>query len=116
MDIGTQFPLALGDFSLAQGIADAAHGVDEAGFAVLLQLGAQGADVDFQDVRLAVEILAPDAIHNQIAREHLPGIAQEEDEQVEFAGGQFDRVAAAPHIARAEVHGEIRELERFACD
>src|SRR5581483_4103587 len=58
-------------------IADSAHGMDQARLVARFELVAQVADVHFQHVRGPLKVQAPDAVHDDIAREHLAGTTQE---------------------------------------
>src|SRR4029077_10370983 len=74
---------------LVQGIAGAAHRVQQARFAVQLQLLTQVADVDGDDV-VAVGLALPHRVDQLLAGQDLAGMAQEVPQQVELGGGQVD--------------------------
>src|SRR5438477_9810140 len=56
-------------------IACATHGVNELLFERVVRLRAQAADVDVDDIGLAIQIDAPDLSGNESARQDLPGPA-----------------------------------------
>src|SRR5215813_3596836 len=61
-----------GELSPLQHVADATHGLDEARRArVVFDLLPQVADVDFDDIRLTHEVVAPDAVEDGLPVEHL---------------------------------------------
>src|SRR5919197_4649633 len=92
---------------LPQGVAGPTYGLDEAGFAAGLELLAQGPNVDVDDIRLAQEVVAPNALEDQVAGEHLAGMAHQELEQLVLAGGQLDPAIAAADLARAGVELQV---------
>lgn len=57
---------------LANAVSHAAHGGDELG----AELFTERADIDLDDVRTGVEIVAPDAREDLLARQHLSGMAK----------------------------------------
>src|SRR5690348_12553887 len=61
--------LTLGHF--AQHIACSASRMNQARLTVCFQLATQIADIYFQYVGCALEVIAPDTIHYDVAREHL---------------------------------------------
>src|SRR5690606_6035722 len=66
----------LGRSLLAQHVAHAAHRMDQAPFALALQLAPQVANVDVDDVA-AAGVLGPDLLFDLVAAEHLAGVAGE---------------------------------------
>ena len=99
---------------VAQRVADAADRVDEPRLAAGLGLAAQVADVHVERVRAEAEVVAPDALVDHRAREHLARVAQEQLEQRELGARQLDRLAVARHLARPRVQLEIAERELLA--
>src|SRR5919204_2107687 len=69
---------------LAQRVTDAAHGLQDARLAVLLELPPQVADVHPERVRGRAEVVAPHALVDLRPRQHLPRVAHEQLEQVEL--------------------------------
>src|SRR6202044_1537218 len=65
-------------------VTHAAHRLDAARFATLFELAAQIPDVDGERVGPRVEVKAPHAVKQDLAREHLAGVAQERLEEVEL--------------------------------
>jgi len=72
---------------------------------------AQVADVDGQGVGGGAEVVAPDALEDRPALEHLARVAQEQLEQEELGLGQVDRPVAAADVARHGVEHEVGEAE-----
>src|SRR2546426_838888 len=62
-------------------IADSAHGLDEVGFAALVQLGAQSADMGFDDIGLRIEMIAPHPLEKHGAGDDAAIIAHQFFEQ-----------------------------------
>src|SRR5205807_6718872 len=85
---------------LLQDVPNTAHGLQQTAPSALLELLANIADVDVHHVATRAEIKAPDGVEQLLPAEHLPGIAHEVLEQVEFLGGCRDQLIAAPHLAR----------------
>ena len=77
-----------------------------------LELAAQVADEDVDDVRLHVGRVAPDLGEQLVAREHLPGMARERLQQLELAPGQLQVAAAARRDVAARVDDEVADHER----
>src|SRR5215204_7702637 len=91
----------------AQPIAVAAQRFDERRRAFFVELAPQVADIDVDDVALAVELPAPHALGNLRAAQRLAGMAQQIFEHGELAWRQRDRLGAMRHRARAEIHCDI---------
>ena len=66
------------EVSLAQHVADAAHGVDQARLATGLGLAAQVADVDLERVGRGREVVAPDLVEDELAREDASWVLHED--------------------------------------
>src|SRR3954453_1453880 len=79
-----------------------------------LDLLAQAPDVDGDGAGVAVELEVPDLVEELLAREDLAGMAGEEEEEVELAGGQVERHAVAPDIAPARIDAQRPEAEHLA--
>src|SRR3970040_294187 len=75
---------------LSQGVARAADRLDETRLSLLLQLSAQRPDVHLDDVRVAAEVVDPDALHDLVLGEDLARVGHEELEQLVLCGGQAD--------------------------
>ena len=73
-------------------VADAADRHDDLGvLGVVLDLGAQPLHVDVDQAGVAGVAVAPDLLEQHLAREDLPGLAGERDEQVELQRRQRER-------------------------
>ena len=80
-------------------IADAAHGVEELGLEVLVDLLAQPVHEDVDGVGAGVEAVVPHVRHDHGLRHHLAGMTHQVLEQRELARAQFDR-APLPRSTR----------------
>src|SRR5688572_13367065 len=69
---------------LVEGIAGAANGADRIRLAGGAERLAQAADMDVDRALVHVSLAAPDAVEELLAREHPPGLAHEELEQLVF--------------------------------
>ena len=58
------------------------------------------------------EVIAPHALEDRRAREHLPGVGHEELEQQELGARELDRPLTAPDLVRRGVEDEVREAHR----
>src|SRR6478609_7068228 len=87
-------------------IAHASHGVDHrltAGVDLLAQVG----DVELDDVRLAAEVVVPDAVEDLRLGQVPLGVAHEVAQQLELGRGQLDRRAAADDLMAVLVEGQV---------
>src|SRR5215213_1586229 len=84
-----------------------AHSLDQARFALGLERAPQVADEHFQHIRIAEEIVAPDASHDRGSRQHLFRVVEEEDQQIELPRGQVDVAFTAANGATGEIDNEI---------
>src|SRR5262245_2197628 len=96
---------------LAEGVPDAANGVDEPRTAALLRLPAEVPDVDVQRVGGRAEVVAPHSLEDDRPRQYLARVAEEELEQCELGPREIDGRIAASHLARPEVELEVREAQ-----
>ena len=101
-----------------EAVADRAQRVDRRRAAGQLELAPQVADVDLDDVRARVEVVAPHGAEDLLARERLVGMAQEVGEQVELARGQAQLDAVARDLAAEQVELDPggRQRRRVALD
>src|SRR5437660_12039411 len=76
---------------VSQALAIAAQRLDNRRRAGLVELAPEVADVDVDDVGLAVEFPAPHPLGDLRAAERLPGMAQQVFEHGELARRQHDR-------------------------
>ena len=79
-----------------------------------LGLAPQVADVDAERVRPGAEVVAPDALEDLRAREHLARVLHEQGEQVELGAREVDPAAAAAHLVGDRVEHEVAEPQRRA--
>src|SRR2546421_5989341 len=80
----------------AQYVTRAAHGMDEPLLLFALGLAPQIADIDVERVRRMAEVVAPDSLVDERAREHLTRIAHEELEEMRLRRRQLDAAPVAP--------------------
>lgn len=83
--------------------------MDQAGLPAGLQLLAEVADVDLDDLRLAMEGVPPDALEDHTAVEDLIGMLQEEPEQLVLGAGEGYSAVAAPSLAGRGVQPQVGE-------
>src|SRR5882757_1255634 len=93
----------------AQDVSRAAHGVNQALLVLALRLPPEIADVDVECVRRVAEVVAPDALVDERAREDLARVAHEELEQVRLGRRQLEAASVAPGLHRTEVERQIGE-------
>ena len=86
-----------------QPVADAAHRLDRVATERAVDLLAQVADVDVDDVGPALERDVPGAVEKLTAREDSAGAAHEELEQRELLRRQLELGLAAPGAVRGRV-------------
>src|SRR5512139_1866290 len=91
----------------AHHVAHAAHRVQEPLLISNFKLLAQIAHVDFDDVALTAKVVAPHAVKDHIASEHLARVAHEELKQLVFLGCKGDNALAAHGLASASVEREV---------
>src|SRR5947207_1505821 len=87
--------------------------MDQPREAIDLRLAPQVADVDVERVGVDAEVVAPDAIEDHVARQHLTGVAHEQLEQLVLRARQFDRLAGAARAVRPRIELQIVELQRL---
>ena len=92
-----------------EAVAGAAHGLDRRAAERPVELVAQVADVDLDDVRVALEVVVPDVVEDVALRHDLALAAQQVLEQRELARRQVDSAPAPPRGRRVEP--EVAGLE-----
>lgn len=94
--------------SLAEPVAHAMLGEDVLGIAgVVLQFGAQAADVDLEVVDLVGVLAPPHAGQQRLVGQHLTSVAHQVVEQAVLSGGQRHRLAAPRHLPPGKVHAQV---------
>ncbi len=78
----------------AEDIARAAHRLDDTMLSVGLDFLAQVAHIDLDNIALAAEVIAPDAVVDHLAGENLVGVAHKEVEQIVLFCGEFNATVA----------------------
>ncbi len=94
-----------------QHVTDAAHGVDHRG-AVAVDLLAQVADVELDDVRVAAEVVAPHPVEDLRLRQHPARVEHQVAQQVELGRGELHEFLAAVHLAGVLVHDQVTDRDR----
>jgi hypothetical protein len=87
-------------------VPDAADGVDQR-LAVRVDLLAQIADVQLDDVGLAAEVIVPDPVQDLGLGQHPARIAHQESQQLKLGRRQVDHLVAPAHLAGVFVHGQV---------
>src|SRR5258708_11249707 len=81
----------------AKYIAKPPHGVDEFALERIVDLGPQPADVDVDDVGVAVEVDVPHLLGDVGPRQRLAGMLGEQRQEHELLRRQVDRLSRARH-------------------
>src|SRR4051812_33675436 len=76
-------------------VAGAAHGADRVGVLAAVERLAQATDMDVDGALVDVDLAAPDAVEQLLAREHAAGPLHQELEQAIFGRSEIDGAAAA---------------------
>src|SRR6478736_3691881 len=85
--------------AIVQCVARAADGADRVLLAAEIEQLAQAPDMDVDGALVDVDVTAPDAVEQLLAREHAAGMLQEELQQAIFGRAEIDRPARACHAA-----------------
>src|SRR3984957_3574654 len=81
--------------AIVERVARAAHGADRIGGAAAIERLAQAADMDVDGAFVDIDVAAPDAVEQLLAREHAAGILHQEFEQAELGGAEWDVASGA---------------------
>src|SRR6266568_5235796 len=92
-------------------VADAAHRVDQLGFAPVVDLLAQPRDHDVHDVRAGVEMVVPGVLGDESPRHDPTLMAHQVLEHRVFFGSELEELPTAPYLAAPRVEREVRHLE-----
>src|SRR6266545_366530 len=95
--------------SCAEPVPAAAQRGDEFRLEAVVDLAAQPAHQDLQDVDERVVVLVPHVRGDRGAVEHAPRMQHEQLEQGELLRGEGDGPAAAVHLPGAEIHLQVRD-------
>src|SRR5580692_1401115 len=107
-------PAGSGRSRVPQHVAHTADGLEAARLAARLELAPEVADIDGQGVRARIEVEAPDPVEQDVPGQHLPGVAQEQLEQVELDPGQGEGPLAPVGLPGGEIHRELPEAQDAA--
>src|SRR5690606_3155835 len=88
-------------------IAHTAHGVDERRKPVALDLLAQVGDVDLDDARTTLDVVAPDAIEDLQLADDAPRVAHQIAQQLELLRGELDAATRAGDLVALLVERQI---------
>src|SRR5262245_49444081 len=102
---------ASGSGPLFEDITHAAHGVDQGMPEGLVDLRAEAADVDVDDVGPAVEVHVPDLFGDQRARKDVAHVPRQEREQEELLGREVQTLPGARGAVAHQVDLEIGDME-----
>src|SRR5690349_23661886 len=94
-----------------QAITGAAHGLELRHAERAIDLVAQVADVDVDDVRAVLVVVVPRVLEQLVAGEHLARVAHERLQELELLGRQVHLVVAAPDPAGSGVELQVADLE-----
>src|SRR5690625_812380 len=89
-------------------ITGPAQGVDHR-VPTAVDLLAQIGDVELDDVGAAPEVVAPHPVEDLRLAQHPFGVLHEVAQQLEFGGGQRDRIAGAGHFVTVLVENEVAD-------
>src|SRR6476646_10328243 len=81
--------------AVVERIARAAHGADRIGFGAAVEGLAQPPDMDIDGALVDIDVRAPHAVEQLLARENPARPLHEEFEQPEFGRAEIDGAAAA---------------------
>src|SRR5689334_5658063 len=95
-----------------ENIPYAANRVEQLGFERAVDLLAQAADEDVDDVGLRVEVVLPHVRQDHRFRDDDAGMAHQVLEEGELARTQVDRLAGARHLARQQIEHEVFDGQR----
>ena len=90
-------------------IADAPDGLDHGG--VVTQLLADVADMYVDGAGFAIELIAPDAVQQEVAREHLAAAEHQQLQQLELLQSQRQLLAIAECFIIADVDGQAADMQ-----
>src|SRR5438105_15789486 len=90
-------------------VTDAAQGANQWPRKATIDLVAQVVNVDLDDVRSRLAIVAPDVFGDLILAEHATGVAHQVAKQVELLGGELDRRVAAPRLVPRQVRHQVAD-------
>jgi len=95
-------------------VADAPHGQYDLGvLRVVLDLRAQPLDVHVDQPCVRSVPVAPDLLQQHLAREDLPGLAGQADEQVELERRERDGLPGPGHLVPGHVDVDVADGERL---
>src|SRR5690349_11220000 len=94
--------------TVAEPVPDSPHGLER----LLAELRAQAADVDVDDVRVALVRVVPDVIDEPPPRERLARVAHEVLQDRELLGGELERLAVQRGGVRRRVELEPADGEQ----
>ena len=97
--------------AIVERIAGAAHGADRIGGVAAVERLAQAADMHVDGALVDIDVAAPDAVEQLLARKHPAGPLHQKFEQAEFGRAEIDRAACARHALFLAIEFEIADGE-----
>src|SRR4051812_22142120 len=97
--------------SVAEAVSGAAHRLELRHAERAIDLVAQVADVDVDDVRAVLVVVVPGVLEQLVAREHLARVAHERLQKLELLRRQRDLGAAAPHAPGRGIQPQVADLQ-----
>ena len=92
-------------------VADTAHGVNELGLALEVDLGAEQADERVESVFFDLAVESPDGFDERAARNNFSGAVHQALEEVVLGAGEEDVFARARDFASGGIENEIADLQ-----
>src|SRR3954452_6821991 len=97
-------------------VADTANSHDDLRtLGVALDLGPQTLHMDIDEPSVRRVPVSPDLFQQDLAGEHLPGLARQRHEEVELQRRERDLAAVAAHRVARDVDGEVADLQHLGC-
>src|SRR5215469_1758210 len=98
--------------SALQHIANTTHSLDQLGIArLILDLLAQVADIDLDNIGLTHEIIAPDAVQDGLPVQYLARMGHKQVKKIILGCGTLDDPVAPSDLTRRLIQRQIRHSE-----
>src|SRR5262249_45057661 len=97
--------------AVVERVARAAHGADRVLLAAGIEQFAQASDMHVDGALVDIDVAAPDAVEQLLAREHAAGMLKEKLQQPVFGRPEIDRTSGAGDAALLAVELDIAESE-----
>src|SRR5258706_8076426 len=93
----------------AEGISEAAHGLDQTGLAALFELPAEAFHSNVDEVRLTSEAVAPHLLAELIARQNLAMVTEQYAQELELSGGEVQYAVSSVGLVRIRIEPEVAQ-------